>query len=178
MSTTTESLAALAAEIYETYHCRTRNDLQALLALAESAAPELVPAIAEVTNELLPHMLKEEQVLFPYVAQLELAVENGTTAPTPFFGTVKRPVRMMMFEHDRAVELLARLRTATNGFVPPPNANEALRELHRRLNVFEALTLDHIRVENDVYFPRAVTLEESAGSGVEFAQPGGACCAH
>ena len=64
-------------------------------------------------------MLKEEQVLFPYVGQLEAAAAASAPAPTPFFGTGKQPVRMMMLDHDRVGELLATLRVVTSDYTPP-----------------------------------------------------------
>ena len=101
-------------------------------------------------------MMKEEQVLFPYVDQLELG-----SAPAPFFGTVKNPIRMMMLEHDRVGELLGNLRSASEEFTPPESACFSYRELYRRLAELEQRTHEHIHVENNVYFPRAVALEET-----------------
>jgi hypothetical protein len=59
------------------------------------------------------------------------------TRPTPFFGTVKNPVRMMMLEHDRVGEILAALCTATADYTPPESACFSDRELYRRFGDFE-----------------------------------------
>jgi regulator of cell morphogenesis and NO signaling len=187
---TQESLAGIATHIVDSYHRYTREELETLRPLAEkvfgvhgSRHDELAAVLATVhdlNNDLLPHMLKEEQVLFPYVEQLEEAMESGGPAPTPFFGTVKNPVRMMMLEHDRVGELLARLRNVTDGYVVPPDACFSYRELYRRLAEFESRTHEHIHVENNVYFPRAIAMEEEAGAAATFAASGGcgAGCQH
>ena len=178
------SLRTVSAHIVGTYHQYTREELATFAPLAAKVLsvhgerrPELVEVVSlvrELTADLLPHMLKEDQVLFPYVAQLEAAAENGGPAPTPFFGTVKNPVRMMMLEHDRVGELLGSLRTVTGDYTPPESACFSYCELYRRLAEFEALTHEHIRIENNIYFPRAVSAEEQTGSTSELA-PSHAC---
>jgi len=178
------SLRTIASNIVKTYHDYTREELQTLTPLANKVLgvhgerhPELaevVSLIADLSADMLPHMLKEEQVLFPYVDQLE----DGK-APTPFFGTVKNPVRMMMLDHDRVGELLARLRTVTSDYTVPGNACFSYRELYRRLPELETLTHEHIHIENNLYFPRAVQLEDRVGKPLAGDMAGHACgCGH
>lgn len=180
-----ETLASMSENIVAMYHAYTREELQTVAPLADKVLsvhgerrPELAEVVAlvrDLTGDMVPHMLKEEQVLFPYVVQLETAVAGQQPAPTPFFGTVKNPVRMMMLEHDRVGELLARLRAVTDGYTPPESACFSYRELYRRLAEFELRTHEHIHIENNLYFPRAVALEDHAGSVADFAFAGGGC---
>jgi regulator of cell morphogenesis and NO signaling len=182
------TLNATAARIVATYHAYTREELETIAPIAAKVLsvhgerrPELaevVSLIGELTADLLPHMLKEEQVLFPYVGQLEDAAVAMLPAPTPFFGTVKNPVRMMMVEHDRVGELLARLRAVTDGYAPPESACFSYRELYRRLAELELRTHEHIHVENNVYFPRAIALEDRAGQPAAFDGCGMNGCGH
>ena len=179
---TGETLAAIAEGIVCTYHAYTREELQTITPIAEKVLgvhgdrrPELaevVTLIRDLTSDMIPHMLKEEQVLFPYVSEMEDAAAGNRAAPTPFFGTVKNPVRMMMLEHDRVGELLARLRSVTDDFTPPESACFSYRELYRRLTDFELKTHEHIHVENNLYFPRAVRLEEQVGQPAAFGEGG------
>ncbi len=167
------TLTSMSDAIVSTYHGYTRQELATFEPLAvkvHSVHGERRPELAEVLElvralavDMLPHMAKEEQVLFPYVEQLEKG-----TAPTPFFGTVRNPVRMMMLEHDRVGELLARLREITEDFTPPESACFSYRELYRRFAEFETTTHEHIHVENNLYFPRAIALEDQAGKPAEF----------
>ena len=64
-------------------------------------------------------MLKEEQVLFPYIERMEHAVQGGEPIPPAFFGTVKRPIANMIAEHDDAGALLAGLRELSSGYSSP-----------------------------------------------------------
>lgn len=165
-----ESLTAVAGKIMVKYHVYTREELATLQPLAARVLgvhgarhPELTDVaslVRDLTTDLLPHMEKEERVLFPYVDELE---REGAGAPPPFFGTVKNPVRMMMMEHDRVGDLLSTLRHVTTNYSVPGDACFSYRELYRRLAEFESLTHEHIHVENNAYFPRAVALEERLG---------------
>jgi regulator of cell morphogenesis and NO signaling len=186
-----DALPAMAANIVAIYHTYTREELQTLAPLADKVLsvhgerrPELAEVVSllrELTSDMVPHMLKEEQVLFPYVEQLAEAAAGDRPAPAPFFGTVKNPVRMMMLEHDRVGELLASLRTVTGEFTPPESACFSYRELYRRLTELEQKTHEHVHLENNLYFPRAIALEEKSGAESTIAFQGGACgstCGH
>lgn len=183
---TQDTLPQMAAHIVEIYHRYTREELDTLAPLSNKVLgvhgqrhPELAEVVAligELTTDLIPHMLKEEQILFPYVTQL--AEGNSVT---PFFGTVKNPVRMMMLEHDRVGELLASLRRITDDYTPPDSACFSYRELYRRLAELESRTHEHVHVENNMYFPRAIALEDAQGKPAAFATTHGGCgagCEH
>ncbi|MDP9191441.1 MAG: iron-sulfur cluster repair di-iron protein [Acidobacteriota bacterium] len=183
-----ETLMSMSAGIVTVYHNYTREELQTLEPLAEKVLTvhgERRPELAEVMtllcalrDDMLPHMLKEEQVLFPYVTQLEEAAAGQRAAPTPFFGTVKNPVAKMMAEHDRVGELLASMRIVSEDFTPPDSACFSYRELYRRLAEFEQRTHEHIHLENNLYFPRAISLEDRAGQPASFGDACGSSCGH
>jgi regulator of cell morphogenesis and NO signaling len=183
-----DTLSSMAADIVAMYHVFTREELQTLepltrkvLGVHGDSRPELhevLTLVLALRDDLLPHMLKEEQVLFPYVSQLEDAATGNRVAPTPFFGTVKNPVARMMVEHDRVGELLAALRTVTANYNAPDSACFSYRELYRRLVDLELRTHEHIHIENNLYFPRAVELESRAGQPAAFGDGCGSSCAH
>ena len=54
----------------------------------------------QVRADLQQHMLKEEQVLFPYVRDLAERGDSCGRTQSPF-GTVENPIRMMEREHRR-----------------------------------------------------------------------------
>jgi regulator of cell morphogenesis and NO signaling len=167
-----ETLTTLAAYIVDTHHFFTKQELIRLEKLIakvcqahggnHSELLKLQELFQELKQDLLPHMLKEEQVLFPYIARLEEANYFGQPAPQPFFGTVNNPVRMMTTEHDRAGELLRAMRTVTGDYAVPGNACASYRALYRALPEFEADLHQHIHLENNILFPRAVELETQA----------------
>jgi regulator of cell morphogenesis and NO signaling len=126
------------------------------------ARPELLQVqalFAELKRELLLHMTKEENILFPYIMQMEGAAASGEAAPTPMFGTVRNPVRMMMFEHDGAGEMLRRIRRLSNDFNAPDDACVSYRTLYGALEGLEQDLHQHIHLENNILFPRAVEMD-------------------
>lgn len=106
-------------------------------------------------------MLKEEQILFPYIVAMERSVVE--TAPAPFapFGTVKNPVRMMMMEHETVGDLLQELRALSSNYTVPADGCISYQTLYRALEAFEKDLHQHIHLENNILFPRAIELEES-----------------
>ncbi len=165
-----EPVGALIAYVIDTHHAYTRQAVQTLQKLAAKVRgvhgerhPELMVVerlIAELTTELVPHMLKEEQVLFPFVEKLEEALTNNREAPVPFFGTVQNPVRMMMLEHETAGEKLAELRGLTMDYELPEEACTSYKALFAKLIDLQADLHQHIHLENNILFPRALDLEE------------------
>jgi regulator of cell morphogenesis and NO signaling len=167
-----ESLTALAAYIIDQHHFFTKRELKRLTELFDKVTarhgvnhPELSEAqrlFRQLKQELIPHMLKEEQVLFPYIAQMEEAVIQQCEIPQPFFGAVGNPVRMMTTEHENAGELLRELRRVTNGYLAPADACASYQTLYQGLAAFEADLHEHIHLENNILFPRAIEMEGRA----------------
>ena len=180
------SLRDIQQFIIDTHHAYTRDTLETVRLLADKVAnrhgahhPEVIEVrgiVGQMIDDLLPHMLKEEQVLFPYIQGLEIASEHGDPAPVPFFGTVKNPIRMMMSEHEAVGDLLVLLRGVTAEYALPADACLSYRALYERLAELEDDLHRHIHVENNLLFPRAAQLEETAGSSPAFGVTGGHNC--
>ena len=116
--------------------------------------------VHELSDDLLPHMLKEEQVLFPYINAVQDASRDGKEPPMPFFGTARNPIRMMMAEHETAGEKLLEIRTLTTNFTLPPEACTSYRTLFGKLQELEQDLHRHIHIENNILFPRAIETED------------------
>lgn len=161
------TLTAMADELEATHHAYLRAVLPEVhnraVVLAEAHAahhPELAPLAAlirELRAELEPHLVKEEQVLFPFARLLD----GADTLPRFHCGSIRNPIGAMMVEHDRTDELLARLRTATSGFAAPADAPVGVHHLYRDLADLEADTLAHIHKENHGLFPAAMAAERA-----------------
>jgi len=164
-----ESLASLITHIHDKHHVFTREELdriEPLLAKVFSVYGERRPELlqiqalfADLKRELLLHMKKEENILFPYIIQMEEAVTAGLSVPAPMFGTVGNPVRMMMVEHDGAGEVLRRIRQLSSDFTPPADACVSYRTLYGALEGLEHDLHQHIHLENNILFPGAIKME-------------------
>jgi len=77
----------------------------------------------------------------------------------PPFGTVRSPVTMMLHEHDAAGAALRRMREIANGYTAPSDACTSFRTLYQALGAIEADLHQHIHLENNLLFPRAIEME-------------------
>ncbi|MCX6621035.1 MAG: iron-sulfur cluster repair di-iron protein [Acidobacteria bacterium] len=164
------SLTGLIDHVVGTHHAflvaelpRLQAMLGKVLAAHQEAHGNSLRPMSEVysalKSELEAHLWKEENMLFPYVKQLEHALTgNGVVAP-PCFGTVRNPVRMMEHEHDEAGAALARLRELSGHYAVPPDACNTYRALLHGLQALESDLHTHIHLENNILFPRAIALE-------------------
>ena len=162
-------LVDLISHITTTHHAFVREESSRILALAAKVVgvhgknhPELLQVqqtFSALAEELRVHLMKEEQMLFPYISLMEESTLAGEPAPPAMFGTVANPVRMMMQEHDGAGDALRSLRSITHDYGLPEDACISYRTLFGALEGFEADLHQHIHLENNILFPRAVAME-------------------
>ncbi len=168
----TAPLRELIEHILSRHHSYVRAEiprLEALLAKVYAVHGANHPELAGIQEsfrglgqELLMHCMKEEQILFPYIIEMEKAVAQRRAAAPPMFGTVRNPVQMMIMEHDSAGEALRSMREASAGFTAPADACVSFQTLYRAMAEFEADLHQHIHLENNILFPRAVEMENGA----------------
>jgi len=166
-----EPLADLIAHIKNTHHNYTREEIARLGPLFDKVCsvhgnnhPELLQVrglFQGLTQELTTHLMKEEMVLFPYIVRMEeAAIEKEPLVPAPF-GTVQNPVSMMSHEHDSAGNALRAMREASNGYSAPADSCVSYQTLYKILAAFETDLHQHIHLENNILFPRAVAMEKA-----------------
>jgi regulator of cell morphogenesis and NO signaling len=112
-----------------------------------------------VGREMLMHMQKEELILFPFIDALEQAANGQGSLEPPFFQTVQNPIFAMMREHDAAGDLVKQIREASGAYKAPADACTSYTALYKELREFEADLHQHVHLENNILFPRAVELE-------------------
>jgi regulator of cell morphogenesis and NO signaling len=163
------SLGEVMDQIVTRHHLYVREEaprIQQLFAKVASKHgdkhPELLHAreiFDALAGELMVHMMKEEQILFPYILRMEESQLSGEPVPPSCFGTVRNPIAMMCSEHDNAGELLKEIHTHTNDLKAPEDACISFQSLYRDLLAFEADLHQHIHLENNVLFPKALAME-------------------
>ncbi len=147
-------LGDLIEHILITYHKPLSEELPRLEAMARKVAevhgskdPERLPKLHAVMSglkvELEEHMMKEEQVLFPMIQQGQGAMAEG-------------PITVMEHEHESAGGALRQLRELTNGYEVPVDACNTWRALWHGLAALEESLHQHIHLENNILFPRAL----------------------
>jgi len=161
----TAPLKDLIAHIEAKHHTFTRDELHRVAPLMEKVLRvhgDHHPELAEIARlfgdlmaDLIPHLEKEEQILFPYIRNLEA----GGSRPDACFGSVQGPISAMQEEHEQAGEILRGLKALSSDYTPPQDACGSYRSLYMGLQALEEDLHLHIYLESHLLFPRAIALE-------------------
>lgn len=174
MDPSTLSIERLIQLIVRTHHQYIRRELPRLAEMAQKLAakrsdraPELI-YVAELVEhlraDLLAHIGKEEQVLFPFIAQMDQDSIVAYPAAHACFRSVSHPIVMMMQEHEAANLIIAELRKITTDFDAPEWDCATHTALFSGLRAFETDLKQHVHLETDLLFPRAIKLEAELNS--------------
>lgn len=146
-------LPELVEHIVGFYHRRLRQELPELLVLAarveerhaeKPTCPRGLRAhLDEVRLSVLEHLAKEEQVLFPLILSGRGPLAGG-------------PIHVVEQEHVDHGRDLQETRRLTANLVAPEEACSTWRALYLRLGQLEAELMEHIHLENNVLFRRAL----------------------
>ncbi|MCB9914850.1 MAG: iron-sulfur cluster repair protein YtfE [Planctomycetes bacterium] len=146
-------LPQLIQHLLDHYHEPHRAEVPRLVEMATRVEavhgdkPEcprgLAAHLSHMGQELEMHMQKEEQVLFPMILR-GLGANAGM------------PISVMEEEHQDHGRNLERLRKLAHDFDPPECACNTWRALYLGLDELEQQLMDHIHLENNVLFPRAL----------------------
>ncbi|ELQ6158203.1 iron-sulfur cluster repair protein YtfE [Cronobacter dublinensis] len=150
-------LEEIIDHIIARYHDRHREQLPELILQAtkvervhadKPGVPKgLAKYLTMLHEELTSHMMKEERVLFPMIKQGMGSQAMG-------------PISVMESEHDEAGELLEVIKHATNNVTPPPKACTTWRAMYNGINELIDDLMNHISLENNNLFPRALAGEK------------------
>jgi len=159
-----ESSADLGKWIVGRYHVALRGELPRLVAMGDrvekvhggempAVLPPLAAHVRALAAELADHMREEEERLFPAIERVERAAARGETADA---GDLAALVAAREDEHAAAGEHLRALRALSADFTPPEWACNTFRGLYHGLAELERELHEHIHLENNVLFPRAL----------------------
>ncbi|AIL33037.1 hemerythrin domain-containing protein [Basilea psittacipulmonis] len=145
----TESDQATIEHILSRFHDVHRQQLDEIMALAQSDAvvdklPNgLIPLLQHIHMDLLNHMMKEEQVLFPMI----LAGAGARAS---------MPITVMKHEHADHESALTQLDELTHHFTVSDSSCTELKNLYQLLATFSQDLKQHIDLENNVLFERTL----------------------
>ncbi|MHB1157891.1 MAG: iron-sulfur cluster repair di-iron protein [Phycisphaerales bacterium] len=160
------TLTDLCAHIVQTHHEYLRQELPRLDHMTHKVAAvhgdgeprlrEIREIFVGLQEEMMSHMMKEENILFPMIGQLEAS--NG--APAFHCGSIANPIAQMEREHDDAGSALAKLHELTDNYTPPDWACNTFRAMYDALKTLELDMHQHVHKENSILFPKAIELEQ------------------
>lgn len=152
--------------IVEKHHSYTREKLPLLIEYSQKMVrahgvnypivKDIAEAIFALNNDLIPHLEKEEQVLFPGIEVLE---NGGKT--TGCCTDINKPIMMMESEHNIVGDILKKLNELTDNYQAPSYACTTWRVCYATLAEFEADIHKHVHVENNILFSKAIFLQDN-----------------
>jgi regulator of cell morphogenesis and NO signaling len=162
----------LVDHILEKHHAFLREELphiEKLLDTVHKAHKEvhgklllsLKSVFDALRTEIEGHLLKEEEILFPYINRIEKSAEKNEPLPRMHCGSVQNPIGQMEHEHDNAGSALAEMRRLTSGYTLPKDACVTFAALYNDLMRLENDLHEHIHLENNILFPKAIEMESS-----------------
>jgi len=159
-------LSDLLDHIVDRYHAALRDDLPRLDRMAGKVAEvhggrhaelaDLAAVYHDLRAELEVHLAAEEERVFPAVRRLAAAGGAWTAEDQAALHGLEE-------EHDRAGAALARLRALSSGFTVPADGCSTYRALYEGLARLERELHEHVHLENNVLFPRVVSLSAAGG---------------
>jgi regulator of cell morphogenesis and NO signaling len=156
----------LIEHILNTHHVYTREKGELLLLYSTKMLnahgerhPEEIPKFYELVQaliaDLMPHLLKEEKVLFPAI----ISIVKGEELPFPP-EHIEHPIYAMETEHESVGKILHSLKIHTNNFTPPAYACTTWKICYSTLAAYAEDLQIHIHLENNVLFPKLIKLLE------------------
>lgn len=165
------SLTQLADHIVATHHSYVKAEIPAILGYLQKVAakhgdhhPEMIKVLqlfSVLIEEMEQHMQKEEIVLFPRVKEAEKKLAAGTDFEVAS-SFLLSPINMLEQEHDHAGSLLSEIRTLTLDYYPPADACTTYRLSLAALQAFELDLHQHVHLENNMLFPKALLMFEQS----------------
>lgn len=165
-----EPMAEVIDHIVKTHHVFVRRQLGKIEVLLDrlmeaGAAPGsavfmLRDFFRNIYRDTLAHMQEEEEVVFPYLAEVEMAIQRGKPIPEPFreYNALTHPIRILQADHGMMGREWMKIEELTDFFNAPPDASRDLRDVYQ---AFKELDLDnrkHFHLENNVLFHRVMQL--------------------
>jgi regulator of cell morphogenesis and NO signaling len=162
------SVNALIKRIIETHHKYVKEKIPTIKDFAKKVSkvhgknyPEtnlIYHLFLRLSDELLDHMNKEEEILFP---KIKILIDK-TYSKSVFFsyGTILNPIKMMEMEHESAKKVLKEIEELSNKYTPPLSACNTYRALYNSLEEFQDDLHIHIHLENNILFPKVLKFDD------------------
>jgi len=164
---------ALVDDIESVHHRYLWAELPSITAMVDKIVavhgdrhPELVEVqrlYGELRTDLEPHLVREEQVLFPRIRQLDTAADDTVGDDAQ----LAELTELLAAEHETVGAVLEQLRHVTGGYITPEDGCATYAACYRAFAELEADTHLHVHKENNVLLPavRASFLAAAHGTG-------------
>jgi regulator of cell morphogenesis and NO signaling len=121
---------------------------------------ELSEIFTRLSNLLLVHIRHEDEIIFPYVGQIEAAYKGNESYGSLLVKTLRKPIGNIEREHIEIGELMKKLKESSNNFQFPANACTNHQVIYHRLKEFYEDMVQHLHLENNILYPKVKEIEQ------------------
>jgi len=164
-----QNLETIINYILETYHEPLKENLPILEELIAKIIQvhweqhkefyEIQKVFIQFKNEMLEHLKKEENILFPMIIEIENAHKENKKIWNFHCGSVSNPISRMEFEHGNFENYLSKIRELTSNYNLPIWACKTYTKVFEMLQILEKETLEHANLENEILHKLAIKKE-------------------
>jgi regulator of cell morphogenesis and NO signaling len=122
---------------------------------------ELEITFLKLYREILPHLKQEEETIFPYIRQITHAFDSQESYAGLLVKMMRKPIEeIMIHEHATVTGALYKMRELTGDYIPPSRACTTHKVTWSRLKELDNDLVQHLHLENNILFPRAIEIEK------------------
>ncbi|HBG77676.1 MAG TPA: hypothetical protein DDW84_02340 [Phycisphaerales bacterium] len=144
------------------------SELQTLLEQLTGRYSDTINSMLNALREFLPafkigmekHFASEEQILIPYIRQMDEFNRGAGAKPEFHRSSIKNPISLLEAEHDQTENVMFKnIHTIVSGYHSPSGSGDSLTAFLDGMKELKIAVSEHIHIENTVLFPLAIDLE-------------------
>lgn len=121
---------------------------------------EIQELFQQTSAELTVHMKKEEFMIFPLIKKMTRISEENQNSDFAPQGTIRNPIAVMMHDHADEGDRFNKIAALSNQYRAPEDGCTTYHLTYKELAQFEQNLHQHIHLENNILFPKALLLEK------------------
>jgi len=123
-------------------------------------ASKVLSLFHELSALLIKHSQHEEEIIFPYIRQIESTHRRRETYGNLFVRTLRKPLSNIEKEHEEIISVLKEIQKLTNNYTSSPGASVLQIALYHKLEEFHTDMQQHTYLEDHILYPKAIVMEE------------------
>ena len=139
------------------------NSLASFIETHKKKQPEINRTLflfRELSVLLMTHSRHEEEIIFPYIRQIENTFLRKETYGNLFVRTLRKPLSNIEKEHEVVMSILREIQSLTNNYTCPSTGCADQSAIYHKLEEFHRDMAQHTHLEDDILYPRAIEMEK------------------
>jgi len=154
--------------IVNTHHAYLKENDEQIVAYARKIAEvhgahhpeviEIAAIFAQIADDMAVHLKAEEEVFFPAVKRVDLAVGSGQNPQNDDRVLIKSELTKLHREHEEIGDAIHKVRHLAADYAIPEDVCNTFVVTYRKLKEFEDDLHKHVHLENNILFLKAAQL--------------------